>query len=92
VVGPGEGEMAERGEAGLGRMAEPLEIAAAAEALLASSPDDRTDGPLAGKRLLVTFGGPPMSRSIPVRYIANRFVRQAGPCHRGGGCTPPARR
>src|SRR5271169_5879934 len=34
LVGPNAGEMAERGEAGIGRMAEPLEIAAAAEALL----------------------------------------------------------
>ena len=34
VVGPSRGEMAERGEAGLGRMAEPTEIAAAVEALL----------------------------------------------------------
>src|ERR1700693_3145367 len=31
-VGPNSGEMAERGEAGLGRMAEPLEIVAAVEA------------------------------------------------------------
>ena len=30
-VGPNSGEMAERGEAGIGRMAEPLEIAAAVE-------------------------------------------------------------
>src|SRR6266704_2553252 len=35
VVGPNAGEMAEAGEAGTGRMAEPLEIVAAAEALLA---------------------------------------------------------
>src|SRR5271166_2460017 len=34
VVGPNAGEMAEHGEAGLGRMAEPLEIAAAAESIL----------------------------------------------------------
>ena len=34
VVGPSAGEMAERGEAGVGRMAEPLEIVAAAEAIL----------------------------------------------------------
>ena len=33
-VGPNAGEMAESGEAGVGRMAEPLEIVAAAEALL----------------------------------------------------------
>ena len=35
LVGPNEGEMAEAGERGLGRMAEPLEIAAAVENLLA---------------------------------------------------------
>ncbi len=34
LVGPNEGEMAEAGERGLGRMAEPLEIAAAVEHLL----------------------------------------------------------
>src|SRR5271163_1195632 len=34
LVGPNSGEMAERGEAGLGRMAEPLEIVAAVQALL----------------------------------------------------------
>ncbi len=32
--GPASGEMAERGEAGTGRMSEPLEIVAAAEAVL----------------------------------------------------------
>ena len=37
LVGPNAGEMAESGEAGVGRMAEPLEIVAAAEALLAPS-------------------------------------------------------
>ena len=36
-VGPNAGEMAESGEAGVGRMAEPLEIVAAAEALLAGN-------------------------------------------------------
>ena len=34
TVGPNAGEMAESGEAGVGRMAEPLEIVAAIEALL----------------------------------------------------------
>jgi phosphopantothenoylcysteine decarboxylase/phosphopantothenate--cysteine ligase len=73
VVGPGEGEMAERGEAGIGRMAEPLEIAAAAEALLAK-PHDRA---LAGKRLLVT-SGPTHEPIDPVRYIANRSSGKQG--------------
>ena len=38
VVGPNSGEMAEQGEAGAGRMAEPLEIVAAVEALFAPPP------------------------------------------------------
>ena len=72
LVGPNAGEMAERGEAGLGRMAEPLEIAAAAEALLA--PAQR---PLAGARVLVT-SGPTHEPIDPVRYIANRSSGKQG--------------
>src|SRR3954464_9102125 len=34
MIGPNAGEMAEAGEAGVGRMAEPLQIAAAAEQIL----------------------------------------------------------
>ena len=64
--------MAERGEAGVGRMAEPLEIVAAAEALLA-----RRRELLAGKRVLVTSG--PTSEPIdPVRFIANRSSGKQG--------------
>ena len=71
IVGPNSGEMAERGEAGVGRMAEPLEIVAAVEAIL------RGDGPLAGKRVLVTSG--PTSEPIdPVRFIANRSSGKQG--------------
>jgi phosphopantothenoylcysteine decarboxylase / phosphopantothenate---cysteine ligase len=62
-AGPNDGNMA-CGEFGLGRMAEPLEIVAAIEAALA-------DGPLAGKRILVT-SGPTHEPIDPVRYIANR--------------------
>jgi phosphopantothenoylcysteine decarboxylase/phosphopantothenate--cysteine ligase len=71
VVGPNSGEMAERGEAGVGRMAEPGEIAAAAEAVLHRA------GALTGKRVLVTSG--PTSEPIdPVRYIANRSSGKQG--------------
>ncbi len=71
VIGPNSGEMAERGEAGTGRMAEPLEIAAAVEAMMRSS------GTLAGRRLLVTSG--PTSEPIdPVRFIANRSSGKQG--------------
>ena len=48
-VGPNEGEMAESGEGGLGRMAEPLEIVAAIEGLFAKPSASRL---LTGKRML----------------------------------------
>jgi phosphopantothenoylcysteine decarboxylase/phosphopantothenate--cysteine ligase len=71
IVGPNAGAMAERGEAGLGRMAEPLEIVEAAQALL------RKSGTLAGRRILVTSG--PTNEPIdPVRYIANRSSGKQG--------------
>ncbi len=63
-VGPATGEMAEAGEAGEGRMAEPLEIVAAAEAALGG-------GVLAGRHVIVT-SGPTHEPIDPVRYIANR--------------------
>jgi phosphopantothenoylcysteine decarboxylase/phosphopantothenate--cysteine ligase len=71
VVGPNVGEMAERGEAGLGRMAEPLEIVAAVERLL------RAREVLAGKRVIVT-SGPTHEPIDPVRYIANRSSGKQG--------------
>jgi phosphopantothenoylcysteine decarboxylase/phosphopantothenate--cysteine ligase len=77
AVGPGAGEMAERGEAGIGRMAEPLEIVAAAQALLAKIAGPGTDRPLEGKRLLVT-SGPTYEPIDPVRYIANRSSGKQG--------------
>ncbi len=71
-VGPNAGDMAERGEAGLGRMAEPLEIVEAVQALLRQSA-----GTLAGRRILVTAG--PTNEPIdPVRYIANRSSGKQG--------------
>ncbi len=73
MVGPNAGEMAEAGEAGVGRMAEPLEIAGAAERLL-RPPQPR---PLAGKRLLIT-AGPTHEPIDPVRYIANRSSGKQG--------------
>ncbi len=71
-VGPGRGEMAESGEAGEGRMAEPLEIVAAIEALLNTAPK-----PLAGKKIIVT-SGPTHEPIDPVRYIANRSSGKQG--------------
>ncbi len=72
LVGPNEGEMAEKGERGLGRMAEPLEIAAAVENLLGGGTQ-----PLKGKRVLVT-SGPTHEPIDPVRYIANRSSGKQG--------------
>ncbi len=73
LVGPNEGEMAESGERGVGRMAEPLEIAAAAEKLLSA----RANRPLAGTRVLIT-SGPTHEPIDPVRYIANRSSGKQG--------------
>src|SRR5712672_2421143 len=73
MIGPNAGEMAEAGEAGVGRMAEPLEITATAERLL-RPPQPR---PLAGKRLLIT-AGPTHEPIDPVRYIANRSSGKQG--------------
>lgn len=71
-VGPMKGEMAESGEAGEGRMAEPLEIVAAIESLL-----EPAAKPLAGRRIIVT-SGPTHEPIDPVRYIANRSSGKQG--------------
>lgn len=62
-VGPNEGGMA-CGEFGLGRLAEPDEMVAAIVKHF-------RQGPLTGKRILVT-SGPTHEPIDPVRYIANR--------------------
>ena len=72
-VGPNEGEMAEANERGLGRMAEPLEIAAAVEKLLSATETQS----LQGQRVLIT-SGPTHEPIDPVRYIANRSSGKQG--------------
>jgi phosphopantothenoylcysteine decarboxylase/phosphopantothenate--cysteine ligase len=74
VIGPTAGEMAEAGEAGVGRMAEPLDIVAAVLPLL--MPCDQTQL-LAGRRMIVT-SGPTHEPIDPVRYIANRSSGKQG--------------
>ena len=74
IVGPNEGEMAERGESGVGRMAEPLEIVAAVEGLFAKLKAARR---LAGKRVIVT-SGPTFEPIDPVRFIGNRSSGKQG--------------
>ncbi len=92
VIGPNSGAMAERGESGPGRMAEPQEILAAIEQALsgdASAPPRAigflgrrpggaiTEKSLAGRHVLVT-SGPTHEPIDPVRYIANRSSGKQG--------------
>jgi phosphopantothenoylcysteine decarboxylase/phosphopantothenate--cysteine ligase len=70
LVGPNAGEMAERGEAGVGRMAEPEEIRDLALVLLG-------DGSLKGKRAVVT-AGPTLEALDPVRFLSNRSSGKQG--------------
>jgi phosphopantothenoylcysteine decarboxylase/phosphopantothenate--cysteine ligase len=69
LVGPDEGEMAE-GEWGVGRLAEPEEIASRVAQLLAP-------GSLAGRRVLVTAGGT-REPVDSVRYLGNRSSGRMG--------------
>src|SRR5580765_223889 len=69
LVGPDEGETAE-GEWGVGRMAEPEEIVARVEQMLAPPS-------LAGRRVLVTAGGT-REPVDSVRYVGNRSSGRMG--------------
>ena len=69
VVGPAEGELA-GGDRGPGRMSEPEDILAAAQALLAP-------GDLAGLRVLVSTGGT-REPIDPVRFLGNRSSGRQG--------------
>lgn len=81
IVGPNVGEMAERDEAGPGRLAEVPEIIEAAEKVLS----ERGTAPvthlhaqsLQGRHVLVT-SGPTHEPIDPVRYIANRSSGKQG--------------
>jgi phosphopantothenoylcysteine decarboxylase/phosphopantothenate--cysteine ligase len=74
IVGPVEGELAE-GEVGLGRMAEPDDIAARVAELLGS--DQAAAGALTGRRVLVTAGGT-REPIDTVRYVGNRSSGRMG--------------
>jgi phosphopantothenoylcysteine decarboxylase/phosphopantothenate--cysteine ligase len=69
-VEPGEGYLA-CGWIGKGRLAEPEDIVAAADAIL------RPAGPLRGQRVLVT-AGPTFEDVDPVRFIGNRSSGRMG--------------
>ncbi|WP_439543317.1 bifunctional phosphopantothenoylcysteine decarboxylase/phosphopantothenate--cysteine ligase CoaBC [Hyphomicrobium sp.] len=87
-IGPNAGEMAEQGEAGVGRMAEVLELVARIDEMLGASDTSgfgfitvgaaRAQRPLlAGRHVLVT-SGPTHEPIDPVRYIANRSSGKQG--------------
>jgi phosphopantothenoylcysteine decarboxylase / phosphopantothenate---cysteine ligase len=81
LIGPATGEMAERNEAGPGRLAEPLEIVAEVERLLGASanrkPVRATALPLNGRHVLVT-SGPTIEPIDPVRFLSNRSSGKQG--------------
>jgi phosphopantothenoylcysteine decarboxylase/phosphopantothenate--cysteine ligase len=70
LVGPDEGETAE-GELGVGRMAEPEEILCAVRDVLTGN------GPLRGKRVLVSAGGT-REPVDAVRFVGNRSSGRMG--------------
>ena len=74
LLGPVEGALAS-GEIGMGRMAEPAEIAAAAVSPV--SPSLVPKGDLQGKRVLIT-AGPTHEPVDPVRYLGNRSSGRMG--------------
>ncbi len=87
-LGPVSGEMAERGEAGLGRLVEVPDIVAAIDELTGSVESRDAEaagefapnlprGVLAGRHVLVT-AGPTHEPIDPVRYIANRSSGKQG--------------
>jgi len=73
VVDPGTGRLASKGEWGVGRLAEPAEILAAAEAAIAQY----TPHSLDGLRVLVTAGGT-REPIDSVRFIGNRSSGRMG--------------
>ncbi|HYD15128.1 MAG TPA: bifunctional phosphopantothenoylcysteine decarboxylase/phosphopantothenate--cysteine ligase CoaBC [Hyphomicrobium sp.] len=93
-IGPNAGEMAERGEAGVGRMAEVPELAERIESLLADGASEggfgflnvstsgrtRTAQPaqLLAGRHVLLTSGPTHEPIDPVRYIANRSSGKQG--------------
>jgi phosphopantothenoylcysteine decarboxylase/phosphopantothenate--cysteine ligase len=74
LIGPVFGEVAS-GERGMGRLVEPVDIAAAALARIASNSTAARD--LAGHRVVVT-AGPTVEDLDPVRFIGNRSTGKMG--------------
>jgi phosphopantothenoylcysteine decarboxylase/phosphopantothenate--cysteine ligase len=76
VVPPGEGRLA-GGDVGAGRLAEPADIVAAVDDVLAGRGLAGADADLAGVKLLVTAGGT-REAIDPVRVITNRSSGKQG--------------
>ena len=76
IVDPGTGELASKGEWGVGRLAEPPEILAAIESVLKPR-DDYAPRSLDGLRVLVTAGGT-REPIDSVRYVGNRSSGRMG--------------
>lgn len=74
-VGPANGEMAERGEAGPGRLIDVPDLVAAIEDILNAYPSAAQS--LAGRHVIVT-SGPTHEPIDPVRYLANRSSGKQG--------------
>jgi phosphopantothenoylcysteine decarboxylase/phosphopantothenate--cysteine ligase len=76
IVDPATGELASKGEWGVGRLAEPAEILTAVEAALEPR-DDYAPRSLDGLRVLVTAGGT-REPIDSVRYVGNRSSGRMG--------------
>ena len=74
IVEPGVGELASKGEFGVGRLAEPAEILSRVEAVIGSGFTPRS---LDGLRVLVTAGGT-REPIDSVRFVGNRSSGQMG--------------
>ncbi len=74
-VGPAIGEMAERGEAGPGRLAEVPQIIDAIESAFVGGAEN--SGALAGRHVVVT-SGPTHEPIDPIRYLANKSSGKQG--------------
>ncbi len=75
-AGPAIGEMAERGEAGPGRLFEVPDLVATIENMLVLE-SGAASKPLAGRHVLIT-SGPTHEPIDPVRYLANRSSGKQG--------------
>ncbi|SFV37971.1 bifunctional phosphopantothenoylcysteine decarboxylase/phosphopantothenate--cysteine ligase CoaBC [Hyphomicrobium facile] len=75
IIGPAVGEMAERGEAGPGRLVEVPELIAAIEGAFEAGAS--RGGVLEGRHVIIT-SGPTHEPIDPIRYLANRSSGKQG--------------